>query len=996
MEFGGATLSSLFLVLLVVISVPRTEGALCVDPSFSELFKGLKSAVVVAPSDLVASIAAATRDAADFQEEKASPNICDSEVDGPYCHAFSDAHRRQRALDMVSGSSSFVDRSTIFVGRPGMDSFAEALRAASAKAISRSLPPESTIKILHADLDGYSPGVRIGADDKKVTDDVTFGEEIAVDYMQESGKEALEQTFVNGVRSDASVVEVLAGGSHTIPSVEEVSEVTQSRGSSVDFGESELKANFIGSWSGGAGGIGVTLEGTGRIRFSRPVVVRSLKGIGEGRVYVFGKHGVTESWRKEVSSFGGDELGCAVGDVVWIKCPRDGRRRVAKVVFATAETLTVNWADGDVSYRTLSRETSSCQKVTTVWNTRSVDELLFVTSSKSSWLLVDLSIAFSTTGDDDPRVLVRITRSGVILLDRIVPGADVVAVDDVIKSAARASISGDHINSLDDIVLGGKPEEILRPPSRPILQSRKRVADRSTIRPTISDRSIMGLLKFAKAVDSKTNSCQILRLTRVLWPPTCRVQVTSSEDEPQRDYKKHVHFEDFLIREWDRPTLAETASRASGYDFDVFTSIYHDWLTDGKQTLHPCFEAGGCSIVGEYYCEPSGRGTRFKLTEMDLDTEDSTVQAIFEFELRGAWHSYEVGGVWDGISQTFYLEPINDPGRTVPDGIVAVPLHLTFSEDDGAYLQGSIGILGCDVIYGKLSGARVEGSHDTGGSLVGLAEEIDGLRAKWRNKLFTEISQDRIKSILTEEDFDYLFPHRNRQQGTPQPFSYSGLLKASEKFPNFCNEAAGELDLDAACRKELSTAFAHFTQETGENTGWGDIPRWRQGLYFNSEIGCTDATCSYCSPNAQYPCSPGKGYYGRGALQLSYNFNYGPFSEAVYGDKQKLLDDPDSVLTAEGGSLAFSSAIWFLMTPQPPKPAIHDIVVGKWQPTAADEDGGRYPGFGVTTLIINGGLECSNPQDPRALNRIAYYSNFTAHFKVQPGDHLSCGGMRPF
>ncbi|KAF4650410.1 hypothetical protein FOL47_001173 [Perkinsus chesapeaki] len=241
---------------------------------------------------------------------------------------------------------------------------------------------------------------------------------------------------------------------------------------------------------------------------------------------------------------------------------------------------------------------------------------------------------------------------------------------------------------------------------------------------------------------------------------------------------------------------------------------------------------------------------------------------------------------------------------------------------------------------------------------------------------------DRIKSILTEEDFDYLFPHRNRQQGTPQPFSYSGLLKAAEKFPNFCNEAAGELDLDAACRKELSTAFAHFTQETG--------------LYFNSEIGCTDATCSYCSPNAQYPCSPGKGYYGRGALQLSYNFNYGPFSEAVYGDKQKLLDDPDSVLTAEGGSLAFSSAIWFLMTPQPPKPAIHDIVVGKWQPAAADIAGGRLPGFGLTILIINGGLECYDPRDRRALNRIAYYKEFTYHFKVEPGNHLACAGMQPF
>ncbi|EER04929.1 Endochitinase 1B, putative, partial [Perkinsus marinus ATCC 50983] len=62
----------------------------------------------------------------------------------------------------------------------------------------------------------------------------------------------------------------------------------------------------------------------------------------------------------------------------------------------------------------------------------------------------------------------------------------------------------------------------------------------------------------------------------------------------------------------------------------------------------------------------------------------------------------------------------------------------------------------------------------------------------------------------------------------------------------------------------------------------------------------------------------------------------------------------------------------------------HDIVVGKWQPTARDKAGGRYPGFGVTTLIINGGLECSNPNDPRALNRIEYYKNFTSYFNVAP------------
>ena len=40
---------------------------------------------------------------------------------------------------------------------------------------------------------------------------------------------------------------------------------------------------------------------------------------------------------------------------------------------------------------------------------------------------------------------------------------------------------------------------------------------------------------------------------------------------------------------------------------------------------------------------------------------------------------------------------------------------------------------------------------------------------------------------------------------------------------------------------------------------------------------------------AAYPCSPGKQYYGRGAKQLSWNYNYGAFSVAMFGDVHTLL-----------------------------------------------------------------------------------------------------------
>ena len=40
---------------------------------------------------------------------------------------------------------------------------------------------------------------------------------------------------------------------------------------------------------------------------------------------------------------------------------------------------------------------------------------------------------------------------------------------------------------------------------------------------------------------------------------------------------------------------------------------------------------------------------------------------------------------------------------------------------------------------------------------------------------------------------------------------------------------------------------------------------------------------------AAYPCSPGKQYYGRGAKQLSWNYNYGAISFAMFGDVHTLL-----------------------------------------------------------------------------------------------------------
>jgi len=80
-----------------------------------------------------------------------------------------------------------------------------------------------------------------------------------------------------------------------------------------------------------------------------------------------------------------------------------------------------------------------------------------------------------------------------------------------------------------------------------------------------------------------------------------------------------------------------------------------------------------------------------------------------------------------------------------------------------------------------------------------------------------------------------------------------------------------------------------------------------------------DAECDYKKTDqaaANWPPVDEVQYFGRGPLQLSYNYNYGAFSNAFgreYDSSELLLDDPKKVV--EDGYVAFASALWFYMTP---------------------------------------------------------------------------------
>lgn len=179
-------------------------------------------------------------------------------------------------------------------------------------------------------------------------------------------------------------------------------------------------------------------------------------------------------------------------------------------------------------------------------------------------------------------------------------------------------------------------------------------------------------------------------------------------------------------------------------------------------------------------------------------------------------------------------------------------------------------------------------------------------------------------------------------------------------FSDFANTSSAHQN-----KRELAAFLAHISKET--TGGWqfpigggsfGDYALW--GLYFVHEVGYTPANSAgaYSQAHPLYPPNPARGYYGRGPIQLSWNYNYGQFSKFLFNNPAVLLNDPDSL--QRDGVIAFQSALWFWMMPQCPKPSCHQVMHGRWVPQAGAYSASKMyqQGFAHTNNIINGGLEC--------------------------------------
>jgi hypothetical protein len=147
------------------------------------------------------------------------------------------------------------------------------------------------------------------------------------------------------------------------------------------------------------------------------------------------------------------------------------------------------------------------------------------------------------------------------------------------------------------------------------------------------------------------------------------------------------------------------------------------------------------------------------------------------------------------------------------------------------------------------------------------------------NSTFTLDNAATVKNWadVSQDQFNQIFPNRNGF------YTYDGLLNAMNSYPGFATTGS-----DTTQRQEAAAFLANVSHETG-------------GLVYIDEQNTANYPTS-CDWSQPYGCPAGQAaYYGRGPLQLSWNFNYKAAGDALGID---LLDKSVAGRAGPGGRVA--------------------------------------------------------------------------------------------
>ncbi|XP_030532685.1 endochitinase EP3-like isoform X3 [Rhodamnia argentea] len=201
-----------------------------------------------------------------------------------------------------------------------------------------------------------------------------------------------------------------------------------------------------------------------------------------------------------------------------------------------------------------------------------------------------------------------------------------------------------------------------------------------------------------------------------------------------------------------------------------------------------------------------------------------------------------------------------------------------------------------------------------------------------------------VGNVVTAAFFNRIIGQAASSCAGKKFYSRQAFLKALGSFPRF-----GRVGSVVASKREIAAFFAQVTHETGHF------------CYIEEINGGT-----YCDPSAkQYPCKPGKKYFGRGPFQITWNYNYGAAGKSLGFDG---LNSPETV--ANNPVIAFKTALWFWTR-------------NNMQFKLSSQ------GFAATIRAINGG-ECNGGNSAAVRARVAYYTNYCKQLGVTPGRNLYC------
>jgi predicted chitinase len=203
--------------------------------------------------------------------------------------------------------------------------------------------------------------------------------------------------------------------------------------------------------------------------------------------------------------------------------------------------------------------------------------------------------------------------------------------------------------------------------------------------------------------------------------------------------------------------------------------------------------------------------------------------------------------------------------------------------------------------------------------------------------------------VVSEAQFNQMFPSRNSF------YTYSGLTAALSAYPGFANTGS-----DTTKKQEAAAFLANVSHETG-------------GLVYIVEQNTANYP-TYCDWSQSYGCPAGQAaYYGRGPLQISWNFNYKAAGDALGID---LLGNP--WLVQNDSAVAWKTALWYWNTQSGP---------GSMTPHNAMVNGA---GFGQTIRSINGSIECDGKSPAQVQSRVDAYTRFTSILGTSTGANLYC------